>query len=86
MIVEVRNDVIPPLSHFPRCFREARLIAIDQRQAPRAGDVEKHAAEKEKNEIADTDIRRVLAIYRSCRIQLRDSKTALRERQMGILP
>jgi membrane-associated phospholipid phosphatase len=45
--------------------------------------VKKQAAGKEQKEIADTDIRRVLAIYRSCRIQLADSKIAARERQTG---
>lgn len=45
--------------------------------------MEKQAGNEEKREIADTDIRRVLAIYRSCGIQLADSKIAARERQTG---
>lgn len=45
--------------------------------------MKKQATEKEQNEIAETDIRRMLAIYRSCRIQLGDSKIAARERQTG---
>ena len=38
--------------------------------------MKKQAAEKEESEIADTGMRRVLAIYRSCRTQVRDSKIA----------
>jgi undecaprenyl-diphosphatase len=43
--------------------------------------VEKQAGDEEKRKIAD--IRRVLAIYRSCRIQLADSRIAALERQTG---
>jgi membrane-associated phospholipid phosphatase len=83
LIVEIRNDVIAPLSHFAGCFGKPWLITIDQRQTPRPCDMEKQAAEEQENEIADTDIRRMLAIYRSCRIQHTDSKIAARERQTG---
>jgi len=41
------------------------------------------AAEKEESEIADTGMRRVLAIYRSCRTQVLDSRILADERQTG---
>ena len=72
VVVEVGDDVIAPLQHLARGLGKARLVTIDQRQGPRAGEVEKKAREKDEREFADTDIRRVLAIYRSCRTQVAD--------------
>src|SRR2546429_3443127 len=45
-IIEVGNDVICALDHLSRCFRETRLVTIDQRQAPCAGQMKKDAAKK----------------------------------------
>ena len=83
LIVEKRNDVIAALQHLARRFGKTRLIAIDQRKAPRAGEMKKQAGEKEEGEIADTGRRRVLAIYRSCRTQVLDSRIHADERQTG---
>ena len=71
MIVEIGNDIIAALPHLARCFGKSRLVAIDQRQAPRARDVKKQAAEKREE--------------RNCGLQVakRDSKIPLRERQTG---
>jgi hypothetical protein len=52
MVVKVGNDVISALDHLARCFRETRLVTIDQRQAPGSGQVKKNRAEKQKNRIA----------------------------------
>jgi hypothetical protein len=41
------------LQHLARRLGKARLIAIDQRQGPRARKMKKQAAEKEEREIAD---------------------------------
>src|SRR4051794_38768288 len=46
LIIEIGNDVIVALNHFPRGLRETRFVAIDQRQAPCAGEVEKETAAK----------------------------------------
>ena len=111
LIVEIRNDVIATLNHLPRRFGESRLISIDQRQAPRAREMKKHAGDKKSerfhlprrkmhvipSEARDLTIHRsrssrdsllrfgvtVSEIYRSCRIQSRDSKIAPHERQTG---
>jgi undecaprenyl-diphosphatase len=45
--------------------------------------MKKQAGEKEEGEIADTGRRRVLAIYRSCRTQVLDSRIRADERQTG---
>ncbi len=45
--------------------------------------MKKQAGEKEEGEIADTGRRRVLAIYRSCRTQVLDSRIHADERQTG---
>ena len=45
--------------------------------------MKKQTAEKEEGEIADTGMRRVLAIYRSCRTQVLDSRILTDERQTG---
>ena len=74
LIVEIRNDVIASLDHLARRFGKTRLVAIDQRQAPRADDVKGNAGNEQQRVIADTDFRRVLAIYRSCVTQLADSR------------
>ena len=60
----MRNDVIAALNHFPRRFRKARLVAIDQRNAPGADHMKKQASKKQQRVIG-TDFPRVLAIYRS---------------------
>ncbi len=52
IIIEVGNDVIAPLQHLARSLGETRLVAIDQRQGPRAGDMEKEAREKDEREFA----------------------------------
>src|SRR6266404_1442085 len=53
VIVEIRNDVIAALNHFARRFGEARLVPIDERKTPCAGDVKEHAAKKQEGGIAD---------------------------------
>ncbi|HCP91050.1 MAG TPA: hypothetical protein DIT76_03230 [Spartobacteria bacterium] len=53
MIVEVRNDVIGALDHLARRFGKARLVAIDERKIPCAGDVKQDAANKQEGGIAD---------------------------------
>ena len=63
-VVEIRNDIIAALDHFARRLGEARLIAIDQRQRPGAGEMKKQAPKKEEREIA------------GCRLQESDSKMA----------
>ena len=45
--------------------------------------MKKQTAEKEEGEIADTGMRHVLAIYRSCRTQVLDSRILTDERQTG---
>ena len=45
--------------------------------------MKKQAGEKEEGEIADTGRRRGLAIYRSCRTQVLDSRIHADERQTG---
>jgi hypothetical protein len=70
MIVEVWNDVIAALNHLTRRFREARLVAINQRDEPCAGRMKEQATKKKQRAIADTDSRAVLAIYRSCEFQV----------------
>ena len=47
LIIEVRNDVVAALDHFARSFGKARLIPIDQGQAPCAKDVKKYAGQKQ---------------------------------------
>ena len=47
LIIEVGNDVVAALDHFARSFGKARLIPIDQRQAPCAKDVKQNAGEKQ---------------------------------------
>src|ERR1700730_15221500 len=44
LVIEMRDDVIASLNHFARSFGEARLIAVDQRQAPSAGEMKKSTA------------------------------------------
>ena len=66
MIVEIGNDIIAALSHLARCFCKARLVAIDQRQTPCSGDVEENAAHEQERVSANTGIRRLVVIYRSC--------------------
>jgi hypothetical protein len=51
LIIEVGNDVVAAPDHFARSFGKARLIAIDQRQAPCAKDVKNHAAKKQQRVI-----------------------------------
>ena len=51
LIIEVRNDVVPAFDHFARSFGKARLIPINQRQAPCAKDMENYAAEKQQRVI-----------------------------------
>ena len=63
LIVEKRNDVIAALQHLARCLGKARLIAIDQRQAPRAREMKKQAAEKEESEIADCRLQSAIQEY-----------------------
>ena len=53
LIVKVRNDVVASFYHLPRRFGKARLIAVDQRQSPSAGDVKQHGAGKQEGVIAD---------------------------------
>ncbi len=43
LIIEIRYGVVAALDHFPRRLREARFVAIHQRNAPRADDVENGA-------------------------------------------
>jgi hypothetical protein len=47
----MRNDVIAALNHLARRFGKPGLVAIDQRNAPRPGDVENDAAEKQQRVI-----------------------------------
>ena len=74
LVVEVRNNVVSAFAHFPCCFGETRLVPIDQRQVPCPKDVKSDAGNEQQRIIADTDFRRVLAIYRSCVTQLADSR------------
>jgi hypothetical protein len=75
----VRNNTIAALDHLARRFGKARFVTVDQRQAPCASNVKKEAANK-KQRVIDTDLRRVLAIYRSCSFQVQTQNNV---RQLG---
>ena len=47
LIIEVGNDVVLAFDHFARSFGKARLIPIDQRQAPCPENVKQNAGEKQ---------------------------------------
>src|SRR5205085_10605583 len=74
LIVDMRDDVIAPLNHFPRCFSETRLVAVDQRNAPRSKDVKENASEKQQNVIAScrfhrrsqNSVQKILCEARAC--------------------
>ena len=68
-IVEIGHDIIAALDHLARGLRKTRLIAIDQRQRPGAGEMKKQTPTEESREIA------------SCRLQESDSKMAGAEKQ-----
>jgi hypothetical protein len=68
-IVEIRDDIVTALDHLARGLGETRLIAIDQREQPGAGEMKKQTSAKEREKIA------------SCRLQESDSKMARAERQ-----
>ena len=72
LVVKIRDDEIAALTHFASCFREPRLVAIDERDEPGPGNVQKQGAEEDEDEIAD------------CGWQGGDSKIARSERQTGI--
>ena len=52
LIVEIGDDEIAPLAHFPCRFGETWLVAIDQRQTPGACEMEKQAPNKQHDVIA----------------------------------
>src|SRR5437870_2101682 len=52
LIIEVRHDVVSARDHLARSFGKPRLVAINQRQTPCAGDVKKDAGEKKQRVIA----------------------------------
>src|SRR5581483_10312330 len=56
-VVEVGDNVILAFDHFARRFGKARLVAIDQRNDPGAGDVKEDATGEEEEKIS------------SCRLQ-----------------
>ena len=74
VIVEIGNDIIAAFNHLARCFSKARFVAIDQRQIPCAGDVKENAADEQECILANTGIRRLLVIYRSCGVHTAHSK------------
>ena len=74
MIVEIGNDIIAALNHLARGFSKARLVAINQRQIPCAGDVKDNAAHEQERVIANVGIRRLVVIYRSCGVHTAHSK------------
>src|SRR5947207_4874667 len=72
LVVEKRDNVIASLAHFAGSFGKTGLVAIDERNDPGPGDMEKKRAEENDDEIAD------------CEWQSRDSKIGPGERQTRI--
>src|SRR5205814_4503503 len=52
LVVEIVDDEIVALAHFPRRFGETWLVAVDSRQTPGARKVKKQAPNKQHDVIA----------------------------------
>jgi membrane-associated phospholipid phosphatase len=71
LVIEIRDDVIAARTHLACGLGKPRFVPIDERQTPRAREVENQTADEEQREVAD------------CRLQEGDSKIALIETQTG---